>query len=95
MIPENAFLNGAGQIGVKWMPNRPARTVQISGTDRYYVAEYKYNVPFYWIDEQDLEKVLAVKEKTCNCNNGTYINAFQLINQIDFNLYTCGDRNCP
>lgn len=94
MIPEGAFTNGAGQVAVKWILNRPAKTVKIDGTDRYYAPTYQQNVAMYWIDEQDLNKILSIKEKTCNCNNGTYNFAFVLANQIDINLHKCGQRHC-
>lgn len=94
MIPENAIRNDAGQVALKWVLNRPARTIKIDGTGRYYVPVYKYNVPMIWVEEQDVEKILAVKEKTCNCANGTYQNAFVLANEIDVNLHKCGNRHC-
>lgn len=94
MIPDGAITNSAGQIAVKWILNRPAKVVKIDGTDRYYTPTYKQNVAMYWVNEEDLNRILSVREKTCNCNNGTWQNAFVLANQIDYNLHLCGQRHC-
>lgn len=94
MIPEDALRNSAGQVAMKWILQRPAKTVKIDGTPRYYVPVYQQNVPMIWVDEQDVEKILAIREKTCNCNNGTFNQAYVLANQIDVNLHTCGQRHC-
>ena len=94
MIPADALRSEAGQVAIKWIVNRPAKTIQIAGTTRYYVPVYKHNVPMFWVDEQDAEKILSIKEKSCNCNNGTYVHAFVLANQIDVNLHRCGQRHC-
>lgn len=93
-IPDDAIRNDAGQIAMKWILNRPARTLKIDGTDRFYVFVYKQNVPMIWVEPQDVERILAVREKTCNCNNGTYQQAVVYANLIDSNLHKCGDRNC-
>lgn len=95
MIPEGALRNDAGQYALKWALNRPAKTVVIDGTKRYYAPIYKYNVAMIWVEPEDVEKILAIREKTCNCNNGTYNQAYVFANQIDINLHKCGDRNCP
>ena len=93
-IPETALRNDAGQVAIKWILNRPARTIQVGSTKKYYVPVYKMQVAMIWADESDVEAILAVKEKTCNCNNGTYQSAFVLANQIDVNLHKCGNRHC-
>lgn len=94
MIPDTAIRNDAGDVAIKWVLNRPAQTIQIQGTDRYYVPRYAHNVAMLWIREQDAERVLGFKEKTCNCANGIFQNAFVLANQIDINLHKCGNRTC-
>lgn len=94
MIPEGAIKNEAGQVALKWILNRPARTLKIDGTNRFYVFAYAQNVPMIWAEPQDVERILAVQEKTCNCNNGTYRQAVVLANEIDVNLHKCGNRHC-
>ena len=94
-IPEDAITNEAGQVALKWRLNRPAKTLKIDGTDRFYVFAYAHNVPMIWAEPQDVEKILSIREKTCNCNNGTYQQAVVPANLIDVNLHKCGDRNCP
>lgn len=91
---EEALRNEAGQIAIKWVLNRPAKTIQIGGTDRYYVPRYEHNVAMYWVNEEDAPAILAKQEKHCNCANGIYKNAYVLANQIDVNLHTCGNRHC-
>ncbi len=93
-IPDNALRNDTGQIALKWVLNRPAKTIQLQGTKKFYVPKYEHNVAMIWVDEQDVEKILAVREKTCNCNNGTFQQAYGLANSIDINLHKCGNRHC-
>lgn len=94
MIPDTALRNDVGQVALKWILNRPAKTIQVQGTKRFYVPRYEQNVAMIWADEQDVEKILAIREKTCNCNNGTFQQAYSLANEIDINLHKCGNRHC-
>lgn len=91
---EDALRNDAGQIAIKWVLNRPAKTIQVGGTDRYYAPTYAHNVPMYWVNEEDLPAILAIEEKHCNCANGIKKHAYILANQIDVNLHKCGNRHC-
>ena len=91
---DNAIRNDSGQIAIKWALNRPAKTIQMSGTNTYYVATYSHNVAMYWVNENDAPAILATQEKHCNCANGIYKNAYELTNQIDVNLHKCGNRTC-
>lgn len=93
-IPNTAIRNESGQVALKWTLNRVPKTIKIDGTDRYYVAVSKLNVHIYWVNEDDVERLLAYREKTCNCNNGTYVNALVYANEIDKNLHLCGNRHC-
>lgn len=94
MIPENALTNEAGQVALKWVLNRPAKPIQMQGTSRYYVFAYAHHVPMIWVEPQDVEVILGIREKSCNCNNGTYQQAIVLANEIDVNLHKCGNRHC-
>ena len=94
MIPDTALRNNAGQIALKWRLSRPAKLVKIDGTDRYYVPTYAHNVALYWINEEDVPRLLGHQEKTCNCNHGTYQQAYMYANEIDVNLHKCGNRHC-
>jgi hypothetical protein len=85
--------NSDGKIAIKWVLNRPAKTVQIGGTKTYYVFTPRFNVWMDWISPEHVAGLLAAKEKTCNCNNGTYQLAFQYANLIDVNVYMTGDRH--
>lgn len=91
---ENALRNEQGQIAIKWTLNRPAKTIQMAGTKKYYVPTYAHHVAMYWVDEEDVPAILAKQEKHCNCGNGIYKNAYELANQIDVNLHKCGNRHC-
>jgi hypothetical protein len=94
MISDTAIRNDAGQIAMKWMINPNGKTVRIGNTEKYYVFTPASHVVFAWVDEQDVEAILAVRQKSCNCNNGTYKQAFDYANLIDVNLVKCGNRNC-
>lgn len=81
-----------GTIAVQWVINTNGKTVQIQSTDRYYVFTPKMNVVMAWVREEDVARLLTVKEKTCNCNNGTYKNAFQYASLVNVNLWMFGNR---
>ena len=85
--------NNQNQIAVKWMINPNGKTVQMSGTDQYYVFQPKFHVVMAWVSESHVPALLAIKEKTCNCNNGTYKQAFSLAILMDVNLWQTGDRH--
>jgi hypothetical protein len=45
-----------------------------------------------WVLPEDVDRMLTVKEKTCNCSNGTWQKAFTYANLLDVNLWTYGNR---
>jgi hypothetical protein len=89
---ENAICNDDGKVALKWVLPRPVKPVKIDGTDRIYIFTYNQHVCMAWVEEKDATRLLNHKEKTCNCNNGTYKNAFVLCNQLDVCLWTTGER---
>lgn len=93
-LPDGAITNEAGQVALKWNLSRPAQTLQMDGTKKYYVFTYAYNVAMIWADPEDVPRLMNIEMKHCNCNNGTYKKAVVLANQIDVNLHRCGNRTC-
>lgn len=85
--------NNQGQIAIKWTINPNGKTVKIDGTDRYYVFTPSFHVVLAWVNPDDVARLLVVKHKTCNCNNGTFKNAFVYANLIDVNVWASGDRH--
>lgn len=83
----------SGQIAIKWTINPNGKTVRIDGTKKYYVFQPKFHVVMAWVDESDVPGLLGVREKTCNCNNGTFKQAFEYANLLDVNLWEFGDRH--
>ena len=81
-----------GKIALKWVINPNGKTVKIDGTDVYYVFQPRLHVVMEWIAPQHVERLLSVRQKTCNCNNGTFKQAFEYANLLDVNLYENGDR---
>lgn len=85
--------NSQGQIALKWTINPNGRTVRMGETDQYYVFAPKFHVVMAWVRPEHVPALLSKKEKTCNCNNGTYKNAFDYANLLDVNLWMFGDRH--
>ena len=85
--------NSQNQVALRWTINTNGKTVRIGDSDKYYVFQPKMNVVMAWVDEQDVSRLLAVREKSCNCNNGTYKFAFEYCSLINVNLWMFGDRN--
>lgn len=89
---ENAQRNAENKIAVKWIINRPPKQVKVDKTGNIYTFVYKSHVCMAWVNEEDVPLLLNWKEKTCNCNHGTYKNAFLLANPQDVCLWETGDR---
>lgn len=81
-----------GAIALQWVINTNGKTVQISGTDTYYVFIPKMNVVMAWVKPEHVPQLLSHREKTCNCNNGTFKNAFSPATLINVNLWSFGNR---
>ena len=86
-------VNSSGQRAIKWTINPNGKTVRIGDSQKYYVFTPAWHVVMAWVDEIDVPALLAKKEKTCNCNNGTFKNAFTYANLMDVNLHEFGDRH--
>lgn len=71
-----------------WNSN-PA-TVKMDGTDRVYTFVPKYNVSLAWVQEQDVEKLLSIKAKTCECNGGAYTQKFRIASDINVSIHETG-----
>ena len=86
--------NNEGKVALKWaLPHRNAPpNVVIKNTDRHYHPIYQWNIAMIWVHEADVQKLLEVKEKTCNCNNGTWQKAFVPASELDVNLWKSGNR---
>lgn len=82
-----------GTIAVKWVINPNGKTVQIDGTSQYYVFVPKNHVVLAWVTPEHLDRLLAVRQKTCNCGGGTFKQAFELANMIDVNVWTWNSRD--
>lgn len=81
-----------GAIALQWVINTNGKTVRISGTDTYYVFVPKMNVVMAWVLPEHVPQLMRHREKTCNCNGGTFKNAFSLASLINVNLWSFGNR---
>lgn len=93
MSDDIRITNSEGKVAMKWVLNRPSKPVKIDGEDVTYIFTPRHHVWMAWIAPEHVDRLLVFKEKTCNCNNGTYKNAFMLANRIDVNLHLYGDRH--
>ena len=85
-------VNDSGQVALKYTISENGKTVKIDGTPRFYVFTSKLHIPMAWVNKEDAPRLLANKQKTCNCANGVYKNAFVYANILDVNLFMNGDR---
>lgn len=86
-------VNSSGEVALQWMMNTNGKTIRIGSTDQYYVFVPKMNVVMCWVKKEHLPSLLTHKEKSCNCNNGTYKNAFAPATLINVNLWMFGNRD--
>ena len=82
--------NSQGQIALRWTINTNGKTVQMG--EKYYVFQPKMNVVMAWVDPQDVPSLLNVREKICNCNNGTKKLAFEYCSLVNVNLWMFANR---
>jgi hypothetical protein len=81
-----------GDIALQWTINTNGKTVQISGTNIYYMFIPKMNVVMSWVKPEHVVQLLSHREKSCNCNNGTMKNAFIPASLVNVNLWSFGNR---
>lgn len=86
-------VNSAGRVALKWTINPNGKTVNIADKGRFYVFTPKHHVVMEWVLEEDVERLLAIRQKTCNCANGIFKQAFDYANLLDVNLWSFGDRH--
>lgn len=82
-----------GDVAIKWVLNRPAKTIKIAGTDRYYVPQYQYALAMMWVKPEDANQILSIREKSCNCPGAAYGPAFVPASLQDVSIWTTGDRH--
>ena len=84
-----------GTIAIKWVINPNGKTVEIDGTNpkQYYVFVPKNHVVLAWVNPDHVQRLLAVRQKTCNCAGGITKQAFEYANMIDVNVFTYNNRD--
>ena len=98
-IPENVIKNDNGELFMKWalahrnldpmQKNTVKKLVNESSVDKF---NYNWNIAGAFVTPEEAEKLLTVKLKICNCNNGTYKQAFAFGSLLDHNLFFFGNR---
>lgn len=98
-IPDNAILDSNGNVFMKWalehrnldpmQKNNVKKLIGDSSVDKF---NYNWNIAGAWVTPEEAEKLLTVKLKICNCNNGTFKAAFTFGSLLDKNLFTTGNR---
>lgn len=80
-----------GKVALQHRTTNPV-SVQIDGTDRVYSFVPQYNVSLAWVNEEDVQKLLSIKEKSCNCGNGSSAQKFIPASEINVCLWETGTR---
>jgi len=98
-IPDTAIKDPNGNVFMKWAldhrnldPMQKNVVNKLTGSTSADKFNYNWNIAGGWVTPQEAEKLLAVKLKICNCNNGTYRQAFVFGSLLDKNLWTSGNR---
>jgi hypothetical protein len=98
-IPETAITDSEGRVFLKWAlthrnldPMQKNHVAKITGSDAVRSFNYNWNIAGAFVTPQEAEILLTVKLKICNCNNGTYHQAFTFGSLLDKNLFTAGNR---
>lgn len=78
-----------GKVAVQHRTTNPI-TVQIEGTDRNYTFVPLHNVSLAWVEEQDLEKILNIQMKACDCDGGRKTARFFLASETNVKIHETG-----
>jgi hypothetical protein len=70
--------------------NSNPRTVKIDTV--YYVFTPQHNISLAYIRPENVDRILAVQEKSCNCGGGRYKPAFFHASQVNANIWETGER---
>ena len=83
-----------GQVALQQnSANNIPRQVEVDGVT--YTPALRYNVILVWVLEEHAEKIINSpknKEKSCNCNGGTFRPQFFYASQINVNIFETGNR---
>lgn len=88
----NRVVNDVGQIAVQYIITENPKLVVFDDVHRDYFFTSQNHVNMAWVLEADLPRLLSAMEKSCNCNNGTYKNAFVLASLANVNIYFTGSQ---
>ena len=98
-IPSDAITNENGDVFMKWAlthrnldPMQKNIVNKLTGSTSANKFNYNWNIAGGWVTPQEAETLLTVKLKICNCNNGTYRQAFIFGSPLDKNLFATGNR---
>lgn len=83
-------INEYGQIAVQYVITENSKLVVFDDIHRDYFFVSQNHVNMAWVLPDDLPRLLSAMEKSCNCNNGTYKNAFVLASLANVNIYYTG-----
>lgn len=78
-----------GKVAVQHVTSNPI-TIQVEGTDKTYSFSPRHNVSLGWVDEMYLPRVLSIKTKSCDCNNGATKPRFFVASDINTSLWETG-----
>lgn len=80
-----------GKVALQHRTTNPV-SVEVEGTGRVYSFVAQNNVSLAWVEEQDVERLLLVRTKACNCGNGSSAQKFILASQLNVCLWETGTR---
>lgn len=78
-----------GKVAVQHRTTNPI-TVQIDGTERSYSFVPLHNVSLAWVEKQDLEKILSIQMKACECDGGRKTARFYLASETNVRIHETG-----
>jgi hypothetical protein len=84
-------MNEEGLVALQYTISENPKRVIMEGSGSDYFFSPVNHVNLAWVKRSDVPMLLTIKEKSCNCNNGTYKAAFQLATLTNVNIYTTGN----
>jgi hypothetical protein len=83
-------VNEHGHVAVHYIITENSKRVVMDSSHRDYFFNAQNHVNLAWVHPDDVPALLKVQEKSCNCNNGTYKNAFILASLTNVNIFHTG-----
>ncbi len=89
---DGIILDDSGKVAIQYVISENGKRVIFEETGHDYTFAPQHHVCLAFVSPEDVSRLLGIREKSCNCNNGTYKNAFQYATLTNVNIWYTGNQ---